>query len=199
MPAVAPTPRWDPPGTLRTRGSAHSFQKLEDGLPAVLRGVVQVLQPQLQLPPRVLEHARVPQDLCEQTAGTSAGPGSVGLAGWRAPRDADPREPKGPAFPYSLTHSMLCSLPPRRGRERARVLGREDCPAAARLPSAPPHTQETPGSRRPGLSPRPAQSQAHVRDTALAAAHPPACPMPEPLGPWGLRRARCTPMSTRTV
>lgn len=94
---------------------------------------------------------------------------AVGLTGWWAPRDADPREPEGPRLPCSRT--KRCSLPPTRGQERARVLGSEDCPAAARLPSAPPNTQDTPAPGGATL-PAPAPSQAHVFDTAQAAAHP---------------------------
>lgn len=88
----------DPPRHARGTGSAHSFQELEDGLPSVLRGVVQVLQPQLQLPPRVLEHARVPQDLREQTAAVSRT--WLCGAGWVAgPTGRGPQGAQGPETP----------------------------------------------------------------------------------------------------
>lgn len=49
----------------------YPLQELNDGFLALLCSAVQVLQPELQLSPRVLEHTRVPEDLLAWSHGKS--------------------------------------------------------------------------------------------------------------------------------
>lgn len=45
------------------RARTHPLQELNDDFLALLYSAVQVLQPELQLSPRVLKHTRVPENL----------------------------------------------------------------------------------------------------------------------------------------
>lgn len=54
---------------IRHQRQEDTFQKLNHSLLVLLRRVIQVLQPQLQLRPGVLKHTRVPQDLHNQKFG----------------------------------------------------------------------------------------------------------------------------------
>lgn len=78
---------------------AHSFQELNDGFLPVVPRVLQVLQPQLQLLPGVLKHARVPQDLSGQRQARSAGARPMGAA----QADGAQGSTGGPG----LTHTLL--------------------------------------------------------------------------------------------